>query len=112
MKFEACYMTCQWGEFRVKNATLSVHILFLAFFLLLFIKMFVFLSFPFSFFYKVSKLRNRILTNQKPELMIRNCQWNFSLQTNLFNDCRGFALLQKTLTLNGTFDDVLMVFPP
>ena len=30
-----------------------------------------------SFFDEVSSFRNRILTNQKPELVIRNCQWLF-----------------------------------
>ena len=38
-------------------------------FLLFFIINFVFLSFPFLF-------RSRILTNQKHELMVPNCQWN------------------------------------
>ena len=34
----------------------------------------------FSFFDEVSNFRNRILTNQKPELVIRNCQWNCMLE--------------------------------
>ena len=32
-----------------------------------------------SFFDKVSNFHNRILTNQKQELVIRNCQWNYML---------------------------------
>ena len=43
-------------------------------FLLLFIRQFVFLSF--SFFDEVPNFRSRLLTNQKPEWVIRNCQWN------------------------------------
>ena len=30
-----------------------------------------------SFFDVVSNFCNRILTNQKPELVIGNCQWNY-----------------------------------
>ena len=29
---------------------------------------------------EVSNLRNRILTNQKPEQVVRNCQWNFMVR--------------------------------
>ena len=29
-----------------------------------------------TFIDEVSNLHNRILTNQKPELVIRKCQWN------------------------------------
>ena len=32
-----------------------------------------------SFFDEVLNSRNRILTNQKQELVIRNCQWNYML---------------------------------
>ena len=32
-KVEACYITGRWGEFRVKNATLCLHILFWLFFI-------------------------------------------------------------------------------
>ena len=32
------------------------------------------------FFDEVSNFRNRILTNQKPEYVIRNCQWNSMLR--------------------------------
>ena len=50
---------------------------FLTFFLLLFfIKISVFLSFSFLFFDKVSNFHNRISISQKPEKVVRNCQWN------------------------------------
>ena len=45
-------------------------------FLLFFIIKIVFLSFLFVFFEEVSNFRNRILTNQKRELMVFDCQWN------------------------------------
>ena len=48
---------------------------FLAFFFVLHQKKCVFIIFI-SFAGDVSDLRNRILTNQKPEWMRRNCQWN------------------------------------
>ena len=38
-------------------------------------KIYVFIIFI-SFFDKVSNFRNRILTNQKRELVVSNCQWN------------------------------------
>ena len=55
-----------------------VYLYFFAF-LLFVIKRFVFIIFISCFFDKVSNLRNRTLTNQKPELVIRNCQWNCML---------------------------------
>ena len=55
-KVWACYITGQWGEFRVKNATLYLHILF----------------WHFVVFDEVSNFRNRLLTNQKPKYVIRN----------------------------------------
>ena len=61
----------QWDEFRVKNATLSLHILF-DIFMLFFFKKNVFIIFI-SFFDEVSNFCNRILTNQKPELVMENC---------------------------------------
>ena len=75
LKFWACYITGQWGEFRVKNATSCLHILFWHFFVV-FIKKFVFLSFSL-----LSNFRNRILTNQKLKLVIRNCKWNCMWKT-------------------------------
>ena len=61
--------------FRVSNE-LSVYIYIFGIFLLFFIKKnCVFIIFV-SFFDKVSNFRNGILTNQKPGLVIRNCQWN------------------------------------
>ena len=44
-------------------------------FLLFFVIKFVFLSFSFLVFDKVSNFRNRILTNQKYELVVSSCQW-------------------------------------
>ena len=67
--------TFSWGEFKVKNATLCLHIFFWHFFCCFSSKKICFYHFYF-FFHEVSSFRNRILTNQKPELMIRNCQWN------------------------------------
>ena len=34
-----------------------------------------------SFFDEVSNFRNRILTNQKHELVVSNCQWNGMTET-------------------------------
>ena len=70
-----CYIMGQWGKFIVKNATLCLHILLRQFFVVFHQKICVFIIFI-SFSDKVSNFRNKILTNLKPELMIRNCQWN------------------------------------
>ena len=77
LNFEAYQITGQWGEFRVKNAALCLHILFLAFVVVV-----VFLQTTCIFiiiiyiFDKVSNFRNRILTNQKSQLVITNWRWN------------------------------------
>ena len=62
------------GEFRVKNSVLCLHI-GLAFYCCFSLKICVFTIFIF-FFDWVSNFCNRILTTQKPELVIRNCQPN------------------------------------
>ena len=69
------YITDQWGEFKL-NTLLYVFIYFFSTFLLFFIINFLVLSFSFLFFDEVSNFRNRILTNQKHELVVSNCQWN------------------------------------
>ena len=52
LKFQACYITGQWGEFTVKNATLHVLILFWHFFLFL-IKKLCFFRFHFFFLWSI-----------------------------------------------------------
>ena len=49
---------------------------FLSIFLMFFIKKCVLLSFSFLFLEEVSNIRNKILTDQKPEYVIRNYQRN------------------------------------
>ena len=51
--------------------------------LLFFIIKFVFFIIFISFSDKVSNYRNRILTNQKRELVVSNCQWNCLLRNQL-----------------------------
>ena len=89
--FGACYITAQWGEFRVKNATLCMHVPFLLFFkfFYMFLFFYIYLSFYafllFSFFFhKVSNFRNRTSTSQKPKLAIRNFQWNCVIHNSHF----------------------------
>ena len=77
VRSRACYIMCQWDEFRVKNASLSLNVLFWHF-LIFFIKKLAFIIFI-SLSDKESNFCNRILTNQKPDLAIRNCQWNCML---------------------------------
>ena len=50
LKFGACYITCHWGKFRVKNGTLYLHILLWQFFVV-FHKKICFYNF-YSFFWR------------------------------------------------------------
>ena len=61
------------GQAQIKERCSLLTYTFWHFLLLFFIKRIVFLSFSFLFFDKKSNFRYRILTNQKPELVIRNC---------------------------------------
>ena len=62
LKFGACYITGQWGKFKVKNATICLHIPFWCFVVVFQYEICVFIFFN-SFFDKVSNFRNIILTN-------------------------------------------------
>ena len=53
-----------------------VYVYFLNIFLLFFINKYVFFSFSFLFCDEIPDIHSRILTNEKPEWVIRNCQWN------------------------------------
>ena len=77
LKFGAYNITGQWEEF-IKNCYLMLSCAFLAFFVVFHYKICVFIIFI-SFFDEVSNFRNRILTNQKRELAVSNCQWNLCL---------------------------------
>lgn len=72
LKFREFDITGQWIEFRVKNATICLHILCWHFFLFFVKKTCVFINFISFFFMKYHYFRNNILINQNPELVIRN----------------------------------------
>ena len=78
LKFRACYITGQWDEFPVKNASYYLHTLSWHFFCYCSCcccfssKNLCF--YHFHLFFLIS-IHNKILTNQKPEWVIRNCQW-------------------------------------
>ena len=79
LKFGACYITSQWGKFEIKRTIICFrHILFYCFSSL------NLRCFYFHFFDKVSNFRNRILTNQKQELVIKNCQWTYMFWRETF----------------------------
>ena len=87
LKFGACYITDQCGEF-IQKCYLMLLCTFLAFFVVVVVvvvasvvfhhKICVFIIFI-SFSDKVSNFRNRILTNQKRELVVPNCQRKYML---------------------------------
>ena len=58
LKFEACYITIRWGEFRIKNAIYLFHVLFWYFFGVILIIKFVFFNIYVSFFFCLN-FRNR-----------------------------------------------------
>ena len=69
---------------------------FFGIFLLLFLFFVVkFVLLPFSFlFYKVSNFCNKILTSQKCELVVSNCQWNYMQPTTPHKISSGFFVLK------------------
>ena len=84
------YITGQWGKFTVKNATLYVFTYIFQTFFFCFSskkkrKKKVFLSFPILFSDEVSNFHNRLLTNQKPEQVTRNCQYNYMCNSAVIN---------------------------
>ena len=68
--------TIRYGDKKLNNDfNFNSNILFLTFFVVFHHKIRVFIIFS-SFFDEVSNFRNRILTYQKRELVVSNCQWN------------------------------------
>ena len=82
VKFGTCYITGQWGEFRITNATLSFLIHFLVFYSCFSSWNLCIYHFHF-FFVKWLNFRYRLWTNQKQVLVFRNCLWNCILGINL-----------------------------
>ena len=77
-------ITSHWGEFKTKNAN-YVYIHVFGIFCCFSSTNLCFYHFYFHFFIdKGSSICNKILTNQKPESVIRNCQWNFMKWNNDF----------------------------
>ena len=73
---ERCGASGLLGRVHSKERYFKFTCIFLSFFLLFFTqKKCAFIIFI-SFFDKVSHFCNKILANQKPELVIRICQWN------------------------------------
>ena len=63
----------EWGgDYEGKHTVLYVYVYFLNNFFLFFINKNMFFSFSFLFCDEISNNRKRILTNQKPEQVIRN----------------------------------------
>ena len=70
------------GRFQNKECYIMFCIRFRDIFIVFHYEICVFIIFV-SFLHEVSNFRNRKLTNQNQQLMIRNCQWNFML-ANIF----------------------------
>ena len=77
LKFQACYITVQCSEF-TKECYLTFTFTFWVFFCCFSSKNLCFYHFYFFFWCNI-EFPYKILTNQKPELVIRNCQWNYIL---------------------------------
>ena len=83
LKFGACYITGQWGDFRVKNATIRLHIHFCYFFFVVFHhKICVFIIFISFFWYSLKFPQQNI--NQSEmwiggfQLSVELYAWSFS----------------------------------
>ena len=97
LKFRACYITGQRRQVQSKECYFMHTYTFVEFFCFSSKKIW-FLSFSFLFLIiklQVSNFRNRISTNQKSELVIRNCQWN----------CMFFSTYYKHFYLISCFHD-------
>ena len=80
LKFGDFYITGKWGRMLSEECYIMLTYTFFGIFFFFLVCVFhqkicVFIIFI-SAFDEASNFRNRILTNQKPELVIRNCQWN------------------------------------
>ena len=97
LSFECVTSTGQRSKFRVKNATICLQILF--FYCCCFsLKNCVFIILI-SFFGEVSNFCNRILTNQKPGLVIKNWRWK-CMDTIQWIQCRNHYVNSiRTLTV-------------
>ena len=67
------HIMSQWGGFRIKTV-ICVFIYFFAGFFSSWNLCFYYINF--FFLDEVSNFRDRILTNQKQEFLVQNCQWN------------------------------------
>ena len=82
LKFEACYLhhgSMEQVQSKECNSKTTYAILGIFFFVVVFHQKICAFTIFISFSDKVFNLRNRILTNRKPELVIRNRHWNFML---------------------------------
>ena len=78
LKLGAYYNTGPRGQKQSEECYFMFTCTFVAFFCCFLLKKCIFINF-FSFFAGVSNFHNRILPNQKPELVIRDCQRNYIL---------------------------------
>lgn len=78
LKLGAYYNTGPRGQNQSEECYFMFTCTFVAFFCCFLLKKCIFINF-FSFFAGVSNFHNRILPNQKPELVIRDCQRNYIL---------------------------------
>ena len=82
LQFRACYITSHWGDITIKNSTLIlIYIYFFDINFCCFSSKSLCFYHSYFFFDEISNFRNRILTNQKLEQVIRNCQRNCMKRT-------------------------------
>ena len=90
LKFGACYIMGQWGEFKI--LLYCYHLLFWHFFVVFHHKICVFIIF--TFFDKVSNFCNRILTNQKQEFACWEFRCNILMGLRLrLRNCAAWKLV-------------------
>ena len=102
--------------FFITNLCFYDFMIFIFFSFLLLFSFFLFFCF---FCFEVSNFQNRILTNQKPELTIRNCHWNFMFGLKVainsalyYNSSFPLLLLsQKLFFLTNIFHVFLVIHP-
>ena len=84
----------QWDEFPIKNGSYYLHKLSWHFFVIVIVVVFhqkMFLSFLFIFLISI-EFPEQILTNQKPDWLIRNCQWKCMYKLSSLFMCHTFLI--------------------
>ena len=96
LKFVACYVTGQWGEFKIKNAIYCFHVPFKHFFVAFHHKVCVFIIF--NFFWQSTKLSHQKITKSETRIYHKKLSVEQKVKTILFEVNVGILTKQCLIT--------------